>query len=262
MTLNFFDKVCFQAKDVTKEIYLHIMGDPLVLSNIGEYLDIAYKYNLKVNITTSGFYVEASKYDLLIHKAVKQLNISLNSFNANTTDKSFDEYISNILNFCKFKINGTNNIFVNLRLWNIDKENSASDYNAKIFSKLKNFFEIKELNISDKNIRLDNKVKLCFDEYFDWPSLENDYFEEQGFCLGLSSQIGITCDGIVVPCCLDKDAVINLGNLHIQNLKEILNSQKAKNIIQGFKNNSAIEELCQKCSYKKRFTSSFALKEV
>lgn len=253
MSLDFFDKVCNQTKDVTKEIYLHIMGDPLVLSNIGEYLDIADKYNLKVNITTSGFYIESSKYDLLTHKAIKQLNISLNSFNANVTNKSFDEYISNILNFCKFKISSTNNIFVNLRLWNIDEQNSAGDYNTKIFSKIQEYFALDKLNTNEENIRLDNKVKLCFDEYFQWPSLGNDYFEPQGFCLGLSSQMGITCDGNVVPCCLDKDAIINLGNLHTQNLSDILNSQRAINIIQGFKNNSAVEELCQKCSYKKRF---------
>lgn len=262
MPLDFFDKVCFQTKDITKEIYLHIMGDPLVLSNIGEYLDIADKYELKVNITTSGFYIEPSKYELLTHKAIKQLNISLNSFNANVTTKSFDEYISNILNFCKFKIRSANNIFVNLRLWNIDEQNSAGDYNKQIFLKLKSFFDIKELNIDERNIRLDNKVKLCFDEYFRWPSLEDDYCEPNGFCLGLSSQMGITCDGTVVPCCLDKDAVINLGNLHTQSLNDILHSQRATNIIKGFKNNHAVEELCQKCSYKKRFTSNSALKEV
>jgi radical SAM protein with 4Fe4S-binding SPASM domain len=254
MPIDFFDKVCYQAKDITKEIYLHIMGDPLVLSNLQEYLDIADKYNLKVNITTSGFYIEPAKYDLLTHKTIKQLNVSLNSFNANVTNKSFDEYISNILNFCKFKIKSTNNIFVNLRLWNIDEHNSASDYNSKIFSKLQDFFKITHLDSTENNIRLDNKVKLCFDKYFDWPSLESGYFEPKGFCLGLSSQIGITCEGTVVPCCLDKDAVVNLGNLHIKSLNDILHSPKATNIIQCFKNNLAIEELCQKCSYKKRFT--------
>ncbi len=260
MPIDFFDKVCYQVKDVTKEIYLHLMGDPLVLSNIAEYLDIANKYELKVNITTSGFYIEPSKYELLTHKAVKQLNISLNSFNANVTNKSFDEYISNILNFCIFKIKSTNNIFVNLRLWNMDEQNSAKEYNSKIFAYLQNFFKINKLDSNENNIRLDNKVKLCFDEYFDWPSLDSGYSEPKGFCLGLSSQIGITCEADVVPCCLDKDAVINLGNLHTQSLIDILNSPRAKNIVKSFKNNHAIEELCQKCSYKKRFTYSDPIK--
>ena len=43
MNIDFFDTVCYQAKYITKEIYLHIMGDPLVLSNPKEYLDIADK---------------------------------------------------------------------------------------------------------------------------------------------------------------------------------------------------------------------------
>jgi len=253
MSLELFDKICSEVKDFTNEIYYHIIGDPCVLSNLNEYLNISYKHNLKVNITTSGFYIDPTKFELLTHKAIKQINFSLNSFNANDTKKSFDEYIDTILDFCKYKINCPNNIFINLRLWNLDSSQSANEYNTKVFSKIQNFFGIEYIDISKDNIRVDNKVLVCFDEYFEWPSLNNTYVEENGYCLGLKSHIGITNNGIVVPCCLDKDVIINLGDLKTQSLKDILKSQKATNIINGFKNHIAVEALCKKCTYKKRF---------
>ena len=56
-----------------------------------------------------------------------------------------------------------------------------------------------------------------------------------------------------MPCCLDGEGVINLGDLHVSSLEEILNSKRAKAMLEGFAKNKAVEELCVKCSYKDRF---------
>jgi len=69
----------------------------------------------------------------------------------------------------------------------------------------------------------------------------------------LSKQIAILADGTVVPCCLDAEGVIDLGNIFKNTIKEILNSKRVQEIINGFKEKKAVEELCQKCSYKVRF---------
>lgn len=256
MDIDLFEYTSSQIKDFTNEIYLHIMGDPLVLSNIEQYLDIAYKFNLKVNITTSGFYIEKSKYNILTHKSIKQINISLNSFNANKTNIELKTYMDNILDFCSYKINSTNNIFVNLRLWNIDKQQSAKEFNSEIYKILKDYFSTSELLYQKDPIRLSNKILLCHDEYFEWPSLDNNFLSNNGFCLGLKSHIGILSNGVVVPCCLDSKAIINLGNIQNQPLKDIIYSKKAMAIKEGFSNRIAIEELCQKCTYKQRFNHS------
>ena len=143
--------------------------------------------------------------------------------------------------------------FINLRLWNLDAHNSEEKFNQKVFETLYKNFGVKiDHSNTKQSIRLDNKVLLQFDQYFIWPSLENQIVGN-GYCHGLSSQIAILSSGVVVPCCLDCDGHINLGNLHTQTLNQILNNQKSQNIIEGFKNNLAIEQLCQKCSYKERF---------
>ena len=52
MSLPLFDKINQDAKKYTNELAYHIVGDPLVLTNLGNYLDISLKHELKVNITT------------------------------------------------------------------------------------------------------------------------------------------------------------------------------------------------------------------
>ena len=103
-----------------------------------------------------------------------------------------------------------------------------------------------------KSLRLASKIILNFDNYFEWPSLKSTH-ESDAPCYGLKSHIGILADGTVVPCCLDGEGVINLGNLHESSLEEVLYSERAKAMIEGFAHGKAVEELCRKCSYKERF---------
>ncbi|TLS99896.1 radical SAM/SPASM domain-containing protein [Aliarcobacter cibarius] len=258
MDLDTFDRLNFELKNFTNELAYHIVGDPLVLTNLEEYLNISLKQGLKVNITTTANNINVKHYKALLNPAIKQINFSLNSYNANSHKKSFEEYLNPILDFVKFAQENKHEYFINFRIWNLNNEKTAFDFNSKTFDKLNSFFDSK-LNINEiyetkpKNIRVDRKIFINFDEYFSWPSLKNEVVSLKGFCYGLSSHFGILANGTVVPCCLDLDANINLGNIHEFSIKEILESPKAKQMIQGFKNNILIEELCQKCEYRKRF---------
>jgi len=253
MSLDFFENIVSQASHFTNEIVCHVMGDPLILSNIGDYLDIIQKYNMKAMITTSGFYMHKHIPTVLLHQSVRQLNISLNSFNKNSQKITLDEYINPILELCDTKLKHFDSPFLNLRLWNIDKHGSADDFNNKIFNILSNHFRIKIDHTNDKKgVRLASKIILHFDDYFEWPSLSNQIYGD-GYCGGLDSHIAILCDGTIVPCCLDYEGVINLGDLKKERLEDILKYDKSKSIRDGFQAKIATEELCQKCSYKNRF---------
>jgi radical SAM protein with 4Fe4S-binding SPASM domain len=257
MPLKFFEKVLSELVSYTKTLAFHVMGDPLTLSNLNEYLDLAYKYNFEVELTTSGYYISKTEVDILFHKAVRQLNISLNSYNKNSLNMTFEEYIDPILDLCLKKIENYPKPFINLRLWNLDEELSENGYNRVLFELLATFFSIK-INEDEiyknrvKSIRLASKVLLNFDTYFEWPSLESTH-NSDGKCYGLKSHIAMLANGVVVPCCLDGEGVITLGNLNEISLPEILTSKRAKAMIDGFNNFKAVEELCKKCSYKDKF---------
>lgn len=253
MELDVFDSIVSQASHYTREIVCHVMGDPLVLSNLGDYLDIIESHGMRAMITTSGFYIPHYSPRTLLHPSIRQLNISLNSFNKNTTKLTLDEYLSPIFTLCEDKLSGYPEPFLNLRLWNMDDNGSENDFNSLVFEKLSEFFGIDVDYTKDvKGLRLAPKILLHFDDYFEWPSLSNPIYGD-GYCGGLDSHIAILSDGRVVPCCLDHQAIMELGNLQTQSLDEILSSHKACSIAQGFKQNRAVEELCQRCSYKSRF---------
>jgi MoaA/NifB/PqqE/SkfB family radical SAM enzyme len=260
MDLDFFESVVGQVKYYTKEIVCHVVGDPLTQSNLHAYLDIIDKYGLKAMLTTSGYYLKKHSYDTLFHPCVKQINISLNSFNKNDTSLTFEQYISPVLKLCEEKLLRDKELFINLRVWNLDEMMSEYDFNNILFKKLSKTFN-KKLSLEEiykerpKSIRLASKIVVHFDNYFEWPSLSNKVYGD-GRCLGLQSHIAILASGKVVPCCLDCNGIIELGDLHYESLSDILISKRAQAMISGFKDKKAVEELCQKCSYKDRFNIS------
>ncbi|MCT7563849.1 SPASM domain-containing protein [Aliarcobacter butzleri] len=258
MTLDKFDKLNLELKEFTTELAYHIVGDPLVLSNLDEYLNISLKHNLKVNITTTANNINKKHYETLLNPTIKQINFSINSYNANSHKKSLDEYLEPIIEFVKFAQKQKHEYFINFRIWNLDEKNSAKEFNLKVFNKINEAFDT-NIDIEDvyknrpKNIRIDRKIFFNFDEYFNWPNLENKEVSKTGFCYGLDSHFGVLSNGDVVPCCLDKDAIINLGNIEDNSLKNILTSKRVKDIQNGFKKDILVEELCQKCEYRTRF---------
>jgi radical SAM protein with 4Fe4S-binding SPASM domain len=258
MSLEKFDDLNVQLKPYTKELAYHMVGDPLVLTNLADYLNISLKHDLKVNITTTANNINEKHYDALMNPTIKQINFSINSYNANSHKKSLDEYLNPILDFVKFAQSKNHEYFINFRIWNLDEEKSAKDFNKKVFDRINETFnsniDIEEVyKERPKNIRIARKIFFNFDEYFTWPALQNEIVSKTGFCYGLDSHFGILTSGDVVPCCLDQNACVNLGNTNTTQLEDILNSKRVKAIQQGFKNNILVEELCQKCEYRTRF---------
>ncbi len=258
MSTSLFEKINQEAKAYTNELAYHVVGDPLVVMNLSDYLDISEKNDLKVNITTTANNLKKEMFEVLLHPALKQVNFSLNSYNANSHKKSLDEYLKPIFDYLKFAIQHNQQHFINLRIWNLDDEKSAKAFNQAVFDYANKLFNT-QMDIDDiyekrpKNIRIASKLFFNFDDYFEWPSLDGDFVSNEGFCYGLDSHFSILASGKVTPCCLDKDGVIDLGDLNEKTLEEVLNSKRVKEIQKGFKNNRVVEELCKHCSYRIRF---------
>lgn len=256
MDIQEFEKILDQVKDYTGHIYLHIKGEPLMHPRLGEFLDMANDYKLHVNLTTNGTLIDKCKEILLNKPAIRQVNISLHSLDQNQWYKSRENYMDNILDFIDDAKD--NKMIIGLRLWNLSsKKEDNLQKNNYILKRLEESFNIDfsklEAFQSRRGLKIRDRLYLNEDEEFIWPSLDNDIYEEKGFCYGLRDQLGILVDGSLVPCCLDGEGVINLGNIHESTLDEILKSQRALNIYNNFSNRTAIEELCKKCGYRSKF---------
>jgi radical SAM protein with 4Fe4S-binding SPASM domain len=255
MNLTDFENTVKQAAPLAEEICLHLMGEPLAHPDFEKIITICEKYETQVQITTNGLLLKRYK-DLLIHnKFIRQVNFSLQAFKDNFPDRHLDQYLLPILEFVKYSQDTRPELYINFRMWN---QQSQQQDNSDIFEYIEKYFNIQiNRNIevgAIKSKRIWNRLYLHFDSRFEWPSLDATYQGKQGRCNGVLKHIGIHANGIVVPCCLDDKATIQLGNCFDEPLENILKNERTTAMREGFLNGVLVEELCQRCSFIKRFS--------
>lgn len=253
-----FRHIVNEVKQITDYIYFHIMGEPLLNQELQYFLEESVRNHLKVNITTNGTLLPRQSEVLLHSKALRQINISLHSFEANEHDMELKEYINQVLDFVN-QARAEGRIICTIRLWNMDSEElkGANGLNQEILHQIETNlgldFSLSERLLKEHQLKLCDKVYLNMAEKFAWPDIKRAEIGEKVFCHGLRNQIGVLVDGTVVPCCLDSEGTIGLGNIHESSIKEILMGERARKIYDGFSNRVAVEELCRKCGYATRF---------
>ena len=259
MSVPDFDKILGQVAPLTEEVCLHLMGEPFTHPKIEDILKVCADHNTKVQLTSNGLHIDKFQNLTLDSTQIRQINFSIQSFTDNFPNKNIDEYLFKILNFVVKATKLRPDLYINLRLWNIDDVTGKKAHeNETVISYVEGFFKTKINRHIDvgymKSKKVCDKLYLHFDSRFEWPSLELPYIGDKGTCHGMSGHIGILVDGTVVPCCLDKDAVISLGNCLEQNIVSILGEQRAVKIKEGFAKGTLVEELCRHCSYIQRFS--------
>ena len=232
ISVDNFNSILNKLKGYTKYLYFHVMGESLLHPDINELVNLA-SIDFNVNITTNGYLMDRIKDN----KNIRQINISLHSFDEKY-GKSLDEYLDNIFNTVdKLQVNNT---IINYRLW-VDNV-----YKDIVINKLEEKYKVK---IDSNKVKLDKDVYYEIEEEFIWPSLDNDYYNEEGSCRALRDHIGILVDGTVIPCCLDSEGIINLGNIYKNEINDIINNGLFKEMKKGFQNNRKVHELCKKCNF-------------
>lgn len=245
MSKEEFTLVLDRLTGLTKYIYYHLMGEPLTHPLLPEFIKQADSRGFRSIITTNGTLLER-RSDELLSSGVHKVNVSLHSFE-NGTPEAYADYVRKLADFAKKAAD--KGIIVVFRLWNKGFDDGKNEI---AFDILKESID-GEWAENTRGIRIRNKIHLEWGERFDWPDSNADIKGDRFFCYGLRDQFGILSDGTVVPCCLDSDGVINLGNVFEQDIHSILNSEKALDIIEGFKHSTASEELCKRCGYAQRF---------
>ena len=250
MTREELSSILPKIRPFTDYLYFHLMGEPLRHPQLEEFLKLSGEHGFRVIITTNGVLIDKKKDILLSSSALHKVNISLHAFEANDLPISFEEYLDRCLEFGKNASESSNKIIV-YRLWNKGgKDKLNRDILDAIEKKFPNASEVYDKRYGRK---LSDRVYLECGDKFDWPDLAADDMGENVFCYGLRDQIGILCDGTVVPCCLDSEGDIALGNIFRDSMESILTSERAKAIYNGFSNRRATEELCRRCGYATRF---------
>lgn len=223
-------------------IYLHVLGEPLLHPQLKEILDICAELDFKVTITTNGTLLREKAAILLGCPALYKVSVSLHSFEANETRTVLEDYMTGV---CSFAAKAAKiGVLCVFRLWNnggADKLNT--DINALLSDRFPGPYKENRSGIT-----LSKNIFLEYGDKFDWPDLAAPEADTR-FCMGLRDQIGVLCDGTVIPCCLDAEGDIPLGDLYEQSLDEILFSERAQRLVEGFSSGFASEALCRRCGY-------------
>lgn len=264
MPLSLFQKALLDCSNYTNLITLHILGDPLKIPNIKEYLTIAYNCNLNVEITTSGIYLD--EFEFLLQPPIRQVNISLDAVMEISSPNLRDKIFKKIFDFCYFRQDFQSNTFINLRIQN-------KKQNKELLNILQKAFDTPPISL-DVNTRIGKKTIIVIKEPFLWnakldsnirvdstdkedsrtiaeSNMESNY--TKGFCYALSEHFGILANGDVVPCCIDAQGDMVLGNIAKDSIFTIFNFPRTRAMLEGFKDGFIVESFCKTCDYRKRF---------
>ncbi len=245
MTEAEYARVLEQLVGKTQYIYHHLMGEPLVHPLLPQFLQMASQSGFRPMLTTNGTLLDRFG-DALLIPGLHKVNISLHSFEGEQQE-DHRRYIHKIAEFAeKAHRSGT---LISLRLWN----NGCDD--GKNRSALQ-FLRDSLPGVWTENTRgyrIRDGLFLEWGDRFDWPDQNAPQGTDQVFCHGLGDHFGILCDGTVVPCCLDSDGILALGNVFREELSDILASPRANAICEGFRRRKATEDLCRRCGYARRF---------
>lgn len=257
-----FAHILKKAAPYTEQITLHLMGEPLAHPEFEKILEICDEESrqrepVKINLTTNAVLLKRKQDVLLNCASLHQINFSVHSFKDNFPEKEIAPYLENLIDFSQALRVAKPETYVNFRLWNLREDLAHQQINQMIIHELNQAFDA-ELNDKidvafKKSKKLTKKIYLNFDSQFRWPDPKDPVRSCLGTCYGLETQLAIHADGTVVPCCLDKEARLGLGNLLEQDLVEILESPRAYQMRLGFSQGKLVEDLCQKCTFIKRF---------
>ena len=249
MTAELFGHILEGIKGASEYVYFHVMGEPLLHPKLGDFLDMCAQYGYKVNLTTNGTLLEKN-YHIIGKPALRQVNISLHS-NSGAGNPYSEEYLGNVFSFIDKAKDST---LISLRFWNLT---DGDDGNTEVLRLIKTRYApgavVEEKPTHVRGIQIAKNIFIHQSKAFEWPDLGRADKSETGFCYGLREQIAILVDGTVVPCCLDKDGDLNLGNIKNDTLQNIISGSRARAIYDGFSAKKAVESLCKKCGYRTRF---------
>ena len=251
MNAQKFEEIISKVHKYTKMVCLHVKGEPLMHQDLNKILEILKKYNLKANITTNGTLIKQKLQTIKQTNAVRQINFSIHSFNQN--NNLSPKYLYDIFEAAE----ELDNIMISYRLWNMENitQNSVND---NIIKTIENYYKIKNLKQELKEnefIKLKENIFINQDIEFVWPDINKENIIEKGRCMALKDQIAILVDGTVVPCCLDNNGDITLGNIFEETLENILKKEKSITIKKNFENNIITCKLCKTCGFLKRLES-------
>lgn len=254
---DFFKKTIDQLSNRLTYLIFYFQGEPYINPDFLDMVHYAHKKGIYTITSTNGHFLNDDMAKKTIDSGLDRLIISVDG----TTQEVYEQYrksgnLENVLQGAR-----------NIVKW---KKKLGTSYPHIIFQFLivkPNEHQIPEIYALANEIGVD-EVKLKTAQIYDYkhgnpliPSQEKytRYIKRKDGTYGVKHKLinhcwklwhacVITWDGLVVPCCFDKDATHRLGDLKVQSFRSIWKSDKyvafRKRLLTGRKH----IEICKNCS--------------
>ena len=254
MDLN--KKVIDELKDYLTYITYYFQGEPYLNKDFLDMVSYASKHHIYTATSTNAHYLNDENCERTIESGLKRLIISIDGINEES--------------YSKYRIGGQlNKVFEgteNMVKW---KRKTGSRYPFIIWQFIvfeHNRHEIPELKKIAGDLGVD-KLVIKTAQIYDFTS-GNEMIPEEGkfarykkvnggyqiknkllnHCWRLWSGSVITWDGKVVPCCFDKDASHEMGNLRERSFKGIWNGTSYSHFRQAILRSRKEIDICKNCT--------------
>lgn len=239
LTTEQFDLLTEKLRGEVKFLYFHLMGEPMLHPQLPQFIRMAREKGFLPVLTTNGTLLSRGQEVIDAHPY--KIQISLHSQEANGF-ANLAAYVAEVMTFAIES--ARQGVVVVLRLWNQGGYDNSNDQLLDLMSQ----HVPQPWTERYDGFRLCQNLYLEYDRMFEWPEPDTARPQvDEAFCAALKKQIGVLVDGSLVPCCLDHEGCVTLGNLFTQSLDEILHSPRAQRLLDGFSHHKAVEPLCQHC---------------
>ncbi len=254
---DFYKKIINQISQKTFFLNLYFQGEPFINPEFLKMVKYAHHKKMYVTTSTNAHFLSDDMAQKTIKSGLNRLTISIDG----TTQKSYESYrkngnlnkvITGTKNIIKWKKELKSKTPYVIFQFLVVKPNEHQIEDAKKLAKKLGVDEIRFKTAQLYNYKHGNDLMPSIAKYARYKKqkdgtyrLKNKMLNE---CWRMWSSCVITWDGKVVPCCFDKDAQHQLGNLQTTDFREIWQSKLYYNFRKQLLINRQAIDICKNCT--------------
>lgn len=250
--MELYRKFILENRQTLTNIILHFQGEPLMFHQFGEMIAFARQNRIYTMFSTNGQLL-AQNIDLIRNASPDRIIVSLDGL----TDETYTKYrvggnLQNVLDGLEklSQLPAKERPYIELQFLVF----SHNEHEISELKNLKKKYHINKITLKSAQIYEKSQVEFLPEnqKFSRYSVTGNGNFKLKN---GLKNQCKrlifgtVVCfDGRVVPCCFDKDADYELGNIANQSLYEIRNSKKYIDFVNKVFSNRNEISICNNCT--------------
>lgn len=254
---DFYQKVINQSYQKAFYLNFYFQGEPFINPDFLEMVKYADAKKMYTATSTNAHFLNDENAKKTIESGLSRLTISIDGTTQETYESyrkngSLDKVITGTKNIVRWKKEMKSKTPYLIFQFLVVKPNEHQIEDAKNLANKLGVDEIRFKTAQLYDFKNGNELMPSIDKYSRYKKqadgtyrLKNKLLNE---CWRMWSSCVITWDGKVVPCCFDKDAKHQLGEIQKTPLKDIWHSTPYNNFRKTLLTNRQSIEICQNCT--------------